>query len=51
MRHQKEKKNNLATIFTRQKFAIRVNNYLRKKKSRQVLEMEIRSQRPKKKIN
>ena len=42
------KKNNLAPIFTRPKFAIRVNNYLRNKISRQILETEIRNYHVKK---
>ena len=44
------KKNNLATIFTRPKFAITVNNYLQNKISRQMLETKIRNRHPKKKI-
>ena len=43
------RKNNLAPIFTRPKFAIRVSNYLRNKISRQILETEIRNQDVKKK--
>ena len=37
------KKNNLASIFTRAKFAIRARNYLCNKISRQILEPEIRN--------
>ena len=43
------KKNNLAPIFTRPKFAIRVSNYLRNKISPQILETEVRNQHVKKK--
>ena len=42
------KKNNLAPIFTRRKFAIRDSNYLRNKILRQILETEIRNQHVKK---
>ena len=42
------KKNNLAPIFTRRKFAIRDSDYLRNKISRQILETEIRNQHVKK---
>ena len=42
------KKNNLAPIFTRPKFATRVGNYLRNKISSQILETEIRDQHVKK---
>ena len=45
------KKNNLAPIFTRPKFAIRVSNYLRNKTSHQILETEIRNQHIEKEIN
>ena len=38
------KKNNLAPIFTRPKFAVRVSNYLQNKISRQILETEIQNQ-------
>ena len=38
------KKNNLIPIFTRPKFAIKVNKYSRNKVSRQVLDDEIRNQ-------
>ena len=49
MRHQACKNNNLTTIFTRPKFAIRVSNYLRNKILRQILETKIRNHHVKKK--
>ena len=43
------KKENLFLTFTKRKFAIKINNYLRNEISRQILEMELKNQHIKRK--